>query len=424
MDNNNTDIIDVQSINFDTTQPSTSQSRTSCECFRRRKLMWIILASIVTVLIILGIIIPTIIIKTKKIQIEEISTMETTTETTITITEIIATKKETTATTIETITEPLTTTEQKTTTEKQLFSSIDNNIDIIWIQNGITVAGGYRPTSKLDGFNSPSSIYIDDDDQTMYIGDSGNSRVVEWKYGAKIGQVVAGGNGMGSQMNQFKSLIDVVFDKKNNVFITCDYDNKRVVQWFRENLTDQQILIPDIFCRGLAMSNDGLLYVSRWGKDDVIRWKLGEKDGETVAGGNELDQLSWPLSIFVDQDHSVYVTDGGNADGRVTKWLKDTKFGIVVASQGEVNSPIQSFEPSAVFVDHLDNTYVADSRNHRIIRWLNASRKGDIIVGGNGKGNRSNQLSNPSDLSFDRYGNLYVVDQSNHRIQKFDIVVN
>ncbi|CAF1030126.1 unnamed protein product [Adineta steineri] len=370
MNNNNTDIIDVQSINFDTTQPSTSQSRTSCECFRRRKLIWIILASIITVLIILGIIIPTIIVKTKKIQIEEMSTMETTTETTITITEKIATKKETAATTIETTTESITTTDQKTTAEKQLFSSIDNNIDIKWTQHGINIAGGYRPTSKLDGFNSPSSIYIDDDDQTMYIGDSGNSRIIAWEYGAKIGQIVAGGS-EAEQTNQLNAINDV---------------------------------------------------------GDVRRWKSGEKDGVIVAGGNgmgdKLDQLLWPTAIFVDQDHSVYVADGTTGTGRITKWLKDAKVGIVVALDGEDNGPTLYFEPAAVFVDHLDNIYVADSYYHRIIRWFNGSRTGDIIIGGNGKGNRSNQLSNPSDLSFNRYGNLYVVDKSNHRIQKFDILVN
>ncbi|CAF1030033.1 unnamed protein product [Adineta steineri] len=175
------------------------------------------------------------------------------------------------------------------------------------------------------------------------------------------------------------------------------------------------------------MDNDGLLYVSDFEKGDVRRWKSGEKDGVIVAGGNgmgdKLDPLSFPSSVFVDQDHSVYVADGTSGTGRVTKWLKDAKVGTVVAYDGE-ESPTLYFEPAAVFVDHLDNIYVADSYYHRIIRSLNGSRKCDIIVGGNGKGNRSNQLSNPSDLSFDQYGNLYVVDKSNHRIQKFDIVVN
>ncbi|CAF4246707.1 unnamed protein product, partial [Adineta steineri] len=285
----------------------------------------------------------------------------------------------------------------------------------------------YRPTSKLDGFNSPSSIYIDDDDQTMYIGDSGNSRVVEWKYGAKIGQIVAGGSEVG-QTNQLNGISDVVLDKKNNAFIACDFQNRRVVKCSRQNLTDQQIIISNIRCTSLAMDNDGLLYVSNFEKGDVRRWKSGEKDGVIVAGGNgmgdKLDQLLWPTAIFVDQDHSVYVADGTTGTGRITKWLKDAKVGIVVALDGEDNGPTLYFEPAAVFVDHLDNIYVADSYYHRIIRWFNGSRTGDIIIGGNGKGNRSNQLSNPSDLSFNRYGNLYVVDKSNHRIQKFDILVN
>ncbi|CAF4449399.1 unnamed protein product, partial [Adineta steineri] len=37
-------------------------------------------------------------------------------------------------------------------------------------------------------------IYVDDDDQTIYIADYDNHRIVEWIHGAEYGQVVAGGN--------------------------------------------------------------------------------------------------------------------------------------------------------------------------------------------------------------------------------------
>ncbi len=65
---------------------------------------------------------------------------------------------------------------------------------------------------------------------------------------------------------------------------------------------------------------------------------------------------------------------------------------------------------------------LADTYNHRVMRWLEGSREGSIIIGGNGCGQQPNQFNYLTGLSFDRQGNLYVVDYNNYRIQKFDII--
>ncbi|CAF3986970.1 unnamed protein product, partial [Rotaria sp. Silwood2] len=72
-------------------------------------------------------------------------------------------------------------------------------------------------------------------------------------------------------------------------------------------------------------------------------------------------------------------------------------------------------------VDQLGTIYIADSSNHRIVRWPQGAKQGSIVVGGNGKGEQANQLSGPLDLTFDRQGNLYVVDNGNYRVQRFDM---
>ncbi|CAF1592922.1 unnamed protein product, partial [Adineta steineri] len=64
--------------------------------------------------------------------------------------------------------------------------------------------------------------------------------------------------------------------------------------------------------------------------------------------------------------------------------------------------------------------YVADERNHRVVRWCEGDDEGEIVVGGNGFGTQSNQLNYPRGLAFDNEENLYVVDQNNHRIQKYE----
>jgi sugar lactone lactonase YvrE len=266
-------------------------------------------------------------------------------------------------------------------------------------------------------------VYVDDD-QTIYVADCGNDRIVEWKCGATIGQVVAGGNGKGNQMNQLNHPIDMIVDKETNHLIICDRGNKRIVQWPLQNGTTGQTIISDINCCRLTMDNNGYIYVSDLKNHEVRRWKVGDINGTLVAGGNGkgkgLNQLNDPSFIFVDKDHSVYVSDYNNH--RVVKWMEGSTEGIVVAGgQGKGNSLTQLSCSEGLIIDHLDTIYVADSYNHRVMRWHKEARQGDIIVGGNGQGEKTNQLNYPTGLSFDRQGNLYVVDNSNHRVQRFNI---
>ena len=114
-------------------------------------------------------------------------------------------------------------------------------------------------------------------------------------------------------MDQLNQPTDVIVDKKNNSLIICDHGNKRVIRWSLQNNQNQQIIISDINCFGLTMDNNGDLYVSDYVKNEVRRWKIGDKNGTIVAGGNgegnNLNQLNYPTYIFVDQDYSVYVSD-------------------------------------------------------------------------------------------------------------------
>ncbi|CAF4124585.1 unnamed protein product [Adineta steineri] len=307
-----------------------------------------------------------------------------------------------------------------------LFNHI--NINTKWKQDGIIVAGGNKKGNQLNQLSYPHGFYVvNNDHQTIYITDWLNHRIVEWKCEEKNGQVVAGGNGQGNRSDQLNNPTDVIADEKNDSLIICDHDNRRVVRWSRQNGTNGETIISGIHCSRLTMDNNGDLYISDSEKNEVRRWKQGEREGTIVAGGNgqgnHLNQLDWPTYIFVDEDYSVYVSDTNNH--RVMKWMKNAKEGIVVAGgKGEGNPLTQLSYPQGVIVDHLGNVYVADYFNHRIMRWYEGSKKGSIIVNRNGKGEQPNQFYNPTGLSFDAHGNLLVADHFNHQIQKFGIDLN
>ncbi|CAF1517808.1 unnamed protein product, partial [Rotaria sp. Silwood1] len=274
-----------------------------------------------------------------------------------------------------------------------------------WQQNGITVAGGNRQGNGINQLSNPWGLYVDDD-QAIYVVDRTNHRIVEWKRGATSGQVVAGGNGQGSGDHQLSNPTDVIIDKERDSLIICDYSNRRAVRWPRRNGTSGETIISNIDCWGLTMDENGSLYVTDVGKNEVRRYRRGESQGTVVAGGNgsgnRLDQLSFPQYVFVDRDHSVYVSDGANH--RVMKWMEGAKQGIVVAGgQGQGNDLTQFSCPRGVVVDQLGTAYVADTGNNRIMRWPKGATQGSVIVGGNGKGEQLNQLKEPFGLSFDRH---------------------
>ena len=261
----------------------------------------------------------------------------------------------------------------------------------------------------------------------MYITDWSNYRVVEWKYGATNGQVVAGGNGEGKQDNQLVHPTALIVHNETDSLIICDSANRRIVRWPRRNGTHGETIVSDIVSCGLMIGTDGYLYASNCTKHEVKRWKIGERNSTVVAGGNgegdRLDQLRMPMDIFVDRQHAVYVSDYKNH--RVVKWIQGAREGIIVAGdQGEGNGLGQLSHPRGLIVDQSDAVYVADRGNHRIMRWTKGATEGSVVVGGNGQGSKPNQFNSCLDLAFDRHGNLFVSDYNNYRVQTFSIAPN
>ncbi|CAF3736923.1 unnamed protein product [Rotaria sp. Silwood1] len=332
-----------------------------------------------------------------------------------------AMKTRTSATT-EATTSKITATKAAATTLPSIIPNIPS--DARWAQKGKTVAGSHGNGANTNQLFWPQGLSIDDD-QTMVIADYGNHRIIQWKMGEENGQILVGGNNTGNRLDQLNGPTALLIDKKTDSLIICDKENRRVIQWYRpRSIAQRKILFDNINCWGLAMDDQRFLYISDTDKNEVRRYQIGHQNGTVVAGGNgkgsDLNQLNWPMYIFVDQQQTVYVSDRDNH--RVMKWDQGTKKGIVVAGgQGQGNSLTQFSHPTCLFVDTLGTLYVADSLNQRVMRWPKGAKQGTVIVGGNGQGAGEYQLNWPTGLAFDRHGNLYVIDGGNHRVQYFSI---
>ena len=268
----------------------------------------------------------------------------------------------------------------------------------------------------------PEGIYVDNN-QTIYITDTGNHRIVAWKLNETNGEIIS----ENKTINPLNCPTGIVMDRRNRSLIITDQDNRRVVRCSSENSTDGEIIISNINCCGIAIDKDGSIYISDREKHQIRRWRRGEKTGIVVAGGNgqgkQLNQLSWPTYLFIDESYSIYIADCWNH--RVVKWFKDAKEGILVAGgHGQGNRLRQFSYPNGIFVDQVGQIYIADTGNHRIMCWHEGAKEGTMLINGNTDEESNNKLKGPMSLTFDRQGNLYVTDQWNHRIQKFEIDEN
>ncbi|CAF4238885.1 unnamed protein product, partial [Adineta steineri] len=138
---------------------------------------------------------------------------------------------------------------------------------------GIIVAGGNGKGDQFNQLNSPSFIFVDQE-QSVYVSDWNNDRVIKWRKDAKAGTVVAGGNGQGRDLNQLSK--------------------------------PEGVIVDDL----------GQIYVADCWNDRVMRWCEGNEEGVVVVGGNgggsQLNQLNCPMGLAFDDETNLYVADSRN----------------------------------------------------------------------------------------------------------------
>lgn len=279
-------------------------------------------------------------------------------------------------------------------------------------ENTNTVAGGYGQGNEMNQLNYPYGLFVDKDQQRIFIADCGNHRIIQWNIGENQGIILFGQSGQGNQLNQLSAPTDLCFDKQTNYLFICDRGNRRILKYSLTNQTNQaELFIENISCWGISIDNERSIYVSETDKHQIFKYKLDETNGSIVAGGHgrgsRLHQLDHPTYIFVDEQQSIFISDTKN--NRVIKWIKDAKEGILVA---------KCF-PRGLYVDSSENLYVADYSKHRLIKFNKQSNEPIPISIGDEQSNDFNQVYFPWAICSDEQQYLYVTDHFNHRIQRF-----
>ncbi|CAF1220043.1 unnamed protein product [Rotaria sordida] len=140
-------------------------------------------------------------------------------------------------------------------------------------KNGILVAGGNGKGAGLNQLNFSTYIFVDQQ-QTVYVSDTDNHRVIKWNKGATEGIVVAGNQGQGNALTQLSHPHGLFVDTLGTVYVT-DSSNHR-----------------------------------------VMRWPKGANQGTVIVGGNGMgagaNQFNYPVGLSFDRHDNLYDVDCWN----------------------------------------------------------------------------------------------------------------
>jgi hypothetical protein len=191
-------------------------------------------------------------------------------------------------------------------------------------------------------------------------------------------------------------------------------------------------LFIDQTTNNIYMSDTGTYYSSSYYSTSnnyrIQRWSLtpGTVAGTTVAGSavggatGSYNYIQASYGLYVDSYGTLFVSD--YSYHRVTKWIQNSVYGVLIAGTGNGVSGsnlTQLSGPRGVWVDGNENLFVVDSGNHRVVKWVANATSGVLVAGGLGQGPFSTQLNSPTAIIVDGYGNLFILDAGNQRIQQF-----
>ncbi|PWT94504.1 MAG: gluconolaconase [Blastocatellia bacterium] len=180
------------------------------------------------------------------------------------------------------------------------------------------------------------------------------------------------------------------------------------------------LLLSDPF--GVAIGNDGAVYISDAGEHNVIQKRSPDGKLMTLTGSNILNT---PSGLAIDTAGSIYVADTGT--NSIRKVTSDGAVSTIAGtgSSGYLDGPAYEAQfngPIGVAVDPAGTVYVADSYNDRI-RKISTDGRVTTVAGagrpGYEDGDAANaQFDTPCAVAVSADGTLYVADTGNNQLRK------
>lgn len=348
----------------------------------------------------------------------------------------------------------------------------DAHADYVLGQRGFATNDGEFTRVTASSLDRPSGVAVDPQSGRLFVADLRNARVLSWPSSS------ARNNGQPADLvfgqpdfetwgaNPKATLatpIGVAVDSQGNLYVSDALMGvvRLFAPPFSNGMTPTQSITGLANPLGLLIDAQGNLYVADSRNNRVLVYEgpvlggdstpdrvYGQPDFESTTanqgGPVTADTLNFPAGVGMDAAGNFYVADTFNHrvlvylagdDGDTTA---DFVFGQVddfstgTPNKGGVSADSLNF-PFALTVDAAGTLYVADTNNHRILRYtqpISSDRTADGVYGQSGSftqnqinnGGRSrSSLHEPIDVALADNGSFFVADRGNQRVLVFQM---
>ncbi len=306
-----------------------------------------------------------------------------------------------------------------------------------------SIDGVYMPTGP---FNAPEDIFIANDD-TIYLVDTGNSRIIHMNADLRVLRIIGDAEGPG-RLNEPKG----VFVKTDGTVFAADTKNQRIAVFDRDGKFVKELKAPSspLLGKDFAYSpsklivdkrdylfvvsdgnTQGLMQIDQKGEfrgffgANHIGFSLKRLLIRLVATKEQKEQISAekPLSfsnVYQDRDGAVYTTTLGSDVNQIKRLspvgvdtlnTSDKKYGDII-DLGPFDVP--SFID--ITVNHEGLMTALDLQTGKVFQY---DKLGNLLFVFGGIGNQDGLFTTPSSVDQSSDGTVYVVDKGRNRIDRF-----
>lgn len=268
-----------------------------------------------------------------------------------------------------------------------------------------------NPTLSATGLDQPYGMTFDNAGN-MWVADTNNNRIVEFKAPFTNGEAVSLVIGYPSfdkgvyptTAGSLAAPYGLAFDKSGNLW-AVDYYNNRVLEYVPpfENQMNASLVI-------------------------------GQSDLTSNSDGTTANRMNLPSAIAFDEKGNMWVTDSLNnrvlefsypfsTDQSAALVLGQTAFttNFLGVTDNSMNTPY------GIIFDKSGNLWITDGNNARVLEYTPPFSNGmnaSLVLGQTNfaemhVGTSANMLAEPYDVKIDDNGNLWVADTDNNRVLEF-----
>lgn len=284
----------------------------------------------------------------------------------------------------------------------------DKSAELVIGQDNFTSTGAALSPTGLD---QPYGMAFDNDGN-MWVADTNNNRIVEYKEPFVTGEaasIVIGSPSFDKGMypttaSSLAAPYGLAFDKAGNLWAVDYYDN-RILE-----------------------------YMPPFKNEMNASLVIGQPDFTSNSDGSTKDRTNLPSSIAFDGSGNLWVTDSLN--NRALEFAQpfstDEQASMVIGQKdftsnnaGIANDSLNT--PYGIIFDKSGNLWITDGNNARVLEYdmpFSNGMSASTVLGqtdfeGMHEGTSSNMLAEPYDVKIDDKGNLWVADTDNNRVLEF-----